>query len=395
MTMPHPYIPSLYEIEKKLRELLPTETPAVARAVVEAPRKGWCKAEYYDALTGEKFSFYDMPSVVAVALLREGPSRVVTAPAIEIPTVKVPSVPSITIPEISMPEAPTIAVPTVTLPPPAEVTVPTFSIPYAPSVGGRFKCGALTQWICDQLNPMLDNIDTAIARLNEAIYAINKAFAETRESLIATIDEISEFRDNAQTALNDYSGKIKTSVDAGLADLKAKTEATLSEFRRNVEATVSAAMRDYARNVQAAFNEYRNNIQVSVNAGLSQFIPTLYDMMGLPPPEVSAEDAARLREMGDVNGDGVIDDKDVDLVKKAYGSREGDPNWNPACDLNHNGVVDAGDVAIVSRNYGKSVVPTAQLISPVQIRNVTRDGFEFYGLSTGMKLAYVAVGKRK
>lgn len=391
-------VPSFEEIQRRIQEatkgIVSGYVPTFAKGIVEASDKGWYRALYYDALTGEQFSFYEPPTVVAVALVREGLSRLVTAPTIQIPTVEMPAMPSIALPKIPLPEAPQISVSTITLPTPAKITVPTFAIPYAPGVGGRFVCGVLMQWICDTINPMLNNIDIAINRVNDAIYAINDAFVKTRANLIATIDEISAFRDNAQAALNDYSGKIKASVDVGLADLKNKTEAAVSQLRSNVEASVTVALRDYSAKTQATFAAYRNNIQVSVNAGLSQFIPALYDMMGLPPPEVPEADRQALREMGDVNGDGVIDQKDLDLVRAAFGSKPGDPNYNPAYDLNHDGVIDVRDIAKVSGNYGKSIVPTAQLLSPVQLRNVTRDSFEFYGLSAGMKLSYIAIGRR-
>jgi len=357
--MTTPPVPGFEEIQRRVEEalkgVLPGQVPAFAKGVVEAPDKGWFKALYYDALTGEQFSFYEPPTVVAVALVREGLSRLVTAPTFKIPTIELPA-------------APSISIPTITLPTPAEITVPTFAIPYAPGVGGRFVCGWAMQWICDTINPMLDNIDIAINRVNDAIAAINSAFATTRDNLIATINEISAFRDNAQAALNDYSGKIKAGVDAGLADLKAKT--------------------------QAAFDVYRSNIEVSVNAGLSQFIPALYDMMGLPPPEVSEAERQALREMGDVNGDGVIDQKDIDLLKVAFGTQKGESGYVEACDLNHDGVIDYKDLTKASSNYGKSIVPTTQLLSPAQLRNVTREGFEFYGLSAGMKLSYVGIGRR-
>lgn len=381
-------------VTEALKGLLPAGVPTVACSTVEAPSKGWCKAEYYDALTGVKFSFYNVPTVVAVALAREGSSRLVTAPTIKIPTVEMPSLPSISVPGIKLPEAPTISVPSITLPPPAEITVPTFEIPYAPGVGGRFVCGVLMQWICDTINPMLDNIDIAIGRVNEAIYAVNSAFAETRKSLIATLGEISDFRDNAQVALDDYSGKIKGSVDAGLADLKGKTETVLATFKKNIESSVSAAMKDYQTKVQAAFDSYRTNIQLSVNTGLSQFIPRFYDMMGLPPPEVSEEERKALMEMGDVNGDGIINKTDLDLITGAFGMSKGDPGYVEAYDLNKDGIIEMADLGIASSNYGKSIVPNAQLLSPAQIRNVTNESFEFYGLSTGMKLCYVAVGRK-
>jgi len=43
---------------------------------------------------------------------------------------------------------------------------------------------------------------------------------------------------------------------------------------------------------------------------------------------------------------------DVGLVLRAYGSKPGDPKWNPNCDFNGDGKIDMTDVGIVLRNYG-------------------------------------------
>jgi len=481
-------VPDVAEIQRIMREQLKgflevEGMPTVACSTVEAPSKGWCRAEYYDALTGSKFSFYDVPTVVAVALVREGSSRLVTAPmivippielpsvlpitvpeipvveapSISIPEVEIPAVPSITIPAITLPEAPTIDVPSITLPTAAEITIPKPMIDFVRDTFPVFVTDfAPLKPIVDSLNAMVGLLQkmrgSAVTAspvyggINLAIDYANRGLTAAYESVERVIKQISDFRDNAQAALDDYSGKIKSSVDAGLADLKdktevmlsgfrsnvetsvsgamsdysdkvqtafnsytgnikasvdagladakAKTEETLSKFRGNVESTVTAALVDYRDKEQAAFSAYRDNIQRSLNSGLSQFIPVFYEMMGLPPPEVTEVGRKELMEMGDVNGDGVINQKDLDLITAAYGSREGDPNWNPDADLNKDGVVDISDASIVGANFGKTVVPTAQLLSPVQLRNVARDGFEFYGLSTGMKLCYVAVGRK-
>ncbi len=55
----------------------------------------------------------------------------------------------------------------------------------------------------------------------------------------------------------------------------------------------------------------------------------------------------------DVNGDGVIDLKDVFRVGKAYGSRPGDPKWDPACDFNHDNIIDLKDYYPVCKHYGE------------------------------------------
>lgn len=58
-------------------------------------------------------------------------------------------------------------------------------------------------------------------------------------------------------------------------------------------------------------------------------------------------------KMGDVNWDGFIDSVDVDLVKAAYASRPGDPNWNPDCDLDGDGEVTLYDMTKAAGNVGK------------------------------------------
>ena len=57
-------------------------------------------------------------------------------------------------------------------------------------------------------------------------------------------------------------------------------------------------------------------------------------------------------KMGDVNWDGVIDSTDLELLKAAFGSTPGAPNWNPDCDLNEDGKVDITDIVIAARNFG-------------------------------------------
>jgi hypothetical protein len=43
------------------------------------------------------------------------------------------------------------------------------------------------------------------------------------------------------------------------------------------------------------------------------------------------------------------------LIAFAYGSRPGDPKWNPAYDITHDGVIDILDAAILAFYYGRGV----------------------------------------
>jgi len=60
-----------------------------------------------------------------------------------------------------------------------------------------------------------------------------------------------------------------------------------------------------------------------------------------------------VRILGDINGDGKVDGRDVTMAAKAFGTRPGDPRWNPDADINQDGRVDGRDITLIARNFGK------------------------------------------
>jgi len=64
--------------------------------------------------------------------------------------------------------------------------------------------------------------------------------------------------------------------------------------------------------------------------------------------------AVKVKMLGDINSDGVIDIRDVAEVGRAFASYTGHPRWNPQADLNLDGYVDIRDIALVGRNFGKT-----------------------------------------
>ena len=58
--------------------------------------------------------------------------------------------------------------------------------------------------------------------------------------------------------------------------------------------------------------------------------------------------------VGDVNGDGFVNAKDAVLLGSAFGSQEGDPEYNRAADLNNDGFCNAKDAIIIGANFGNS-----------------------------------------
>jgi len=57
--------------------------------------------------------------------------------------------------------------------------------------------------------------------------------------------------------------------------------------------------------------------------------------------------------VGDVDGDGKIDMKDVGIVARLFRVDPASPLWNSNCDLNGDGKVDMKDVGIVAKNFGE------------------------------------------
>jgi PKD repeat protein len=58
--------------------------------------------------------------------------------------------------------------------------------------------------------------------------------------------------------------------------------------------------------------------------------------------------------IGDLNGDGKVDIKDLAIAAKAYGSAPGMPSWNPIADMNGDLKIDIKDLSIIAKHYGET-----------------------------------------
>jgi hypothetical protein len=66
----------------------------------------------------------------------------------------------------------------------------------------------------------------------------------------------------------------------------------------------------------------------------------------------SAKTMDEFAKLGDTNRDGVIDSLDQKAIEDALNSKPGDANWNVSADLNGDGIVDVLDAQILSKHYG-------------------------------------------
>lgn len=65
----------------------------------------------------------------------------------------------------------------------------------------------------------------------------------------------------------------------------------------------------------------------------------------------------KVRIMGDINGDGQVDMRDIGSAATAFGERPGDPRWlpwGPYADIDNNGIVNLKDIGWICRDFGKT-----------------------------------------
>ena len=67
---------------------------------------------------------------------------------------------------------------------------------------------------------------------------------------------------------------------------------------------------------------------------------------------VLIDGTVKIKLMGDINGDGIVDIYDLATLAVAFGSSPGAPNWDLEADLDQNDIVDLFDIMEILLNYG-------------------------------------------
>jgi len=73
-----------------------------------------------------------------------------------------------------------------------------------------------------------------------------------------------------------------------------------------------------------------------------------------PSDNTFIDGTVKIKMIGDVNADGIIDLFDVVEVAKTFDYSIGHPDWNPQADLYEDGLIDVFDLVIVSKEFGKT-----------------------------------------
>lgn len=157
---------------------------------------------------------------------------------------------------------------------------------------------------------------------------------------------------------------------------------------RNATVTVTVLNKgDFNENITALLycnitaNELIGAQNIALGAGENETLSFAWDTIGLPinqnftltsvatvpldynpADNVMAIGLITVRMLGDLNGDGKVDIKDISLAAKAFGSygpnfkyqgSPASPTWNSDCDINGDNKVDIKDLSMLARTFGK------------------------------------------
>lgn len=71
--------------------------------------------------------------------------------------------------------------------------------------------------------------------------------------------------------------------------------------------------------------------------------------MNLKPGESVDQTTTYSTRTGDLNGDGFVNQLDLQIVRASFGKRLGQAGYDPAADTNADNVIDIRDLALVGR----------------------------------------------
>jgi hypothetical protein len=115
--------------------------------------------------------------------------------------------------------------------------------------------------------------------------------------------------------------------------------------------TVTGLVPDEERTVTIAWNtstaEPCHNYSISATADPVPFEMNLAD-------NTLIDGNVKIRLMGDVNGDGKVDMRDIAQLVQVFRTYPGKPGWDPMNDLDRNNLNDMRDIVICILNFGKS-----------------------------------------
>jgi hypothetical protein len=127
----------------------------------------------------------------------------------------------------------------------------------------------------------------------------------------------------------------------------------IAYYDNNTIGTITVPSLDPHTEVTITFSWNTKSVAPCHNYTISAETPPLPFELDLSDNFLS-DGKVKIKLLGDVNGDRVVDIQDLVLLIKAFGTYPGHPRWNPNADLNGDDRVDIQDLVILIKNFGKA-----------------------------------------
>ncbi|MBV8810423.1 MAG: hypothetical protein JO033_17270 [Acidobacteriaceae bacterium] len=92
------------------------------------------------------------------------------------------------------------------------------------------------------------------------------------------------------------------------------------------------------------------------SSDVGQHVITISASNGVGAPATQTFTLRIAAVVGDVNGDGVVNCTDLNLIKASLNTYRGEVGYNPAADINNDGVINVEDLALAARNVPAGTV---------------------------------------
>ncbi len=191
----------------------------------------------------------------------------------------------------------------------------------------------------------------------DTFYIVNNGYYPTQSYPIESVLLDDSYRFEATAASSTSKALVASEVQSDVTKLKMSTDENVtvnSNGSADFSFNITAPESPLAEALREAFFANMSSLQT----GAAYEVPTNKTISYSSTAEQGIKDVALL---GDVNGDGRVDNSDLESIASHVGYALGDQGFNSTFDLNLDGQINMRDVAAAARNYGKTVNNTGSL----------------------------------
>ena len=288
--------------------------------------------------------------------------------------------------------------------------------------------GLVEDFAADLDTQVGDSLDEVASDLETTQEDIDSEFSSVNSEVNATMDELQTFIEDELVGLvTDMEEQINTFINQDLQDSLLTIDDALIDTEQEVNALstevneqfdiltedIEVGFGDLSTVVQEEFNSSMGQTQTQVNNALADLEVSINDNFISMEEQVNnsivdiQETSNIAIEDLEVEINNALEDLQIDTndtvidIEEQVNSRLDDVDAN-FVDLNsrlNNALAEITAQAEVALNesiellYSTMGMPQGELMVPVQIRNVTSEGFEFLGYQGGTKIDWVAMGR--